>query len=102
MGECYFAGCEACERVGFNAISSNLVGYLTTALREDLSVAVRSANNWGGTVRLTPIIAAIIADSYLGRFLTIGIFMSVFLLVRELAQTMANMSISLIILYHLH
>lgn len=75
------AGCEACERVGTNAIAANLVGYLATELREDLAAAVKNANNWNGTVRLTPIIAAIIADSYLGRFLTIGIFMSIYFLV---------------------
>lgn len=75
------AGCQACERLAFNAISSNLVGYLTEMLHEDRSTAVRSANNWGGTVRLTPILGAIVADSYLSRFKTIGIFMCVFLLV---------------------
>lgn len=62
------------ERVAFYAISSNLVIYLTTVLREDISVSARNVNNWSGTTFMTPLIGAFIADAYLGRYLTLATF----------------------------
>ncbi|KAL3521289.1 hypothetical protein ACH5RR_019438 [Cinchona calisaya] len=64
---------EACERMAFYGIASNLVVYLTTQLHEDTVSSVRNVNNWSGAVWMTPIIGAYIADSYLGRFWTFTI-----------------------------
>ncbi|GLT38469.1 hypothetical protein SLA2020_127170 [Shorea laevis] len=64
---------EAFERMAFYGIASNLVNYLTTQLHEDTVSSVRNVNNWSGSVWITPILGAYIADSYLGRFWTFTI-----------------------------
>ncbi|KAK8661935.1 hypothetical protein V6N13_091523 [Hibiscus sabdariffa] len=61
---------EAFERMAFYGIASNLVNYLTTQLHEDTVSSVRNVNNWSGSVWITPILGAYIADTYLGRFWT--------------------------------
>ncbi|KAL2526741.1 Protein NRT1/PTR FAMILY 5.1 [Abeliophyllum distichum] len=66
----FLVGYEAFERMAFYGIASNLVVYLTTQLHEDTVSSVTNVNNWSGSVWITPIIGAYIADSYLGRFWT--------------------------------
>ncbi|CAL9008303.1 unnamed protein product [Prunus brigantina] len=69
----FLVGYEAFERMAFYGIASNLVNYLTTQLHEDTVSSVRNVNNWSGSVWMTPILGAYIADSYLGRFWTFTI-----------------------------
>ncbi|KAI3470943.1 hypothetical protein Pfo_027606 [Paulownia fortunei] len=69
----FLLGYEAFERMAFYGIASNLVVYLTTQMHEDTVSSVRNVNNWSGSVWITPIIGAYIADSYLGRFWTFTI-----------------------------
>ncbi|KAF6175080.1 hypothetical protein GIB67_038993 [Kingdonia uniflora] len=68
---CAFLLCyEAFERMAFFGIASNLVTYLTTQLRGDTVSSVRNANNWSGSVWLTPIFGAYVTNTYFGRFWT--------------------------------
>ncbi|KMT18883.1 hypothetical protein BVRB_2g029840 [Beta vulgaris subsp. vulgaris] len=71
---------EACERMAFYGIASNLVVYLTTQLHEDTVSSVRNVNNWNGVVWMTPIIGAYIADAYLGRYWTFTISSLIYVL----------------------
>jgi dipeptide/tripeptide permease len=80
------AGCEVCERIAFYAISANLVTYLTTVLHEDISVSARNVNNWSGTTFMTPLIAAFVADAYLGRYWTLATFSCGYFLVHIQAR----------------
>ncbi|KAF7830894.1 protein NRT1/ PTR FAMILY 5.1 [Senna tora] len=66
----FLVGYEAFERMAFYGVASNLVNYLTTQLHEDTVASVRNVNNWSGSVWITPILGAYIADSCLGRFWT--------------------------------
>ncbi|XP_077239170.1 major facilitator superfamily protein isoform X1 [Tasmannia lanceolata] len=66
----FLVGYEAFERMAFYGIASNLVVYLTTQLHEDTVSSVRNVNNWSGSVWITPIVGAYIADAYMGRFWT--------------------------------
>ncbi|MBA0867810.1 hypothetical protein Goshw_004546 [Gossypium schwendimanii] len=66
----FLVGYEAFERMAFYGIASNLVNYLTTQLHEDTVSSVRNVNSWSGSVWITPILGAYIADTYLGRFWT--------------------------------
>ncbi|KAJ8764097.1 hypothetical protein K2173_005002 [Erythroxylum novogranatense] len=66
----FLVGYEAFERMAFYGIASNLVNYLTTQLHEDTVSSVRNVNNWSGSVWITPILGAYVADTYLGRYWT--------------------------------
>ncbi|PON79048.1 Proton-dependent oligopeptide transporter [Parasponia andersonii] len=66
----FLVGYEAFERMAFYGIATNVVNYLTTQLHEDTVSSVRNVNNWSGTVWITPILGAYIADTYIGRFWT--------------------------------
>ncbi|KAG6670329.1 hypothetical protein CIPAW_01G304100 [Carya illinoinensis] len=69
----FLVGYEAFERMAFYGVASNLVNYLTTQLHQDTISSVRDVNNWSGSVWITPILGAYIADTYLGRFWTFTI-----------------------------
>ncbi|KAL3334408.1 hypothetical protein AABB24_030913 [Solanum stoloniferum] len=66
----FLVGYEAFERMAFYGIASNLVVYLTSQLHEDTVSSVRNVNNWSGSVWITPLLGAYVADTYLGRFWT--------------------------------
>ncbi|KAI3958013.1 hypothetical protein MKW98_020655 [Papaver atlanticum] len=87
----YLVGYEAFERMAFYGISSNLVVYLTTQLHEDTVSSVRNVNNWSGSVWITPIIGAYIADSYLGRFWTFTVSSLIYIL----GMVLLTMAVSL-------
>lgn len=53
---------------GFNA---NMVSYLTQELHMPLVESTNTLNNFSGTSSLTPIIGALLADSFAGCFWTI-------------------------------
>lgn len=59
---------EVCDRfagVGFHA---NMITYLTQVLNLPLVKASNTLTNFIGTSSFTPLIGALIADSYAGRF----------------------------------
>ncbi|KAJ8500407.1 hypothetical protein OPV22_010959 [Ensete ventricosum] len=76
----FLVGYEAFERMAFYGVASNLVVYLTTQLHEDTVSSVRNVNNWSGSVWITPILGAYIADTYFGRFWTFTISSLIYLL----------------------
>ncbi|XP_021745833.1 protein NRT1/ PTR FAMILY 3.1-like [Chenopodium quinoa] len=64
---------EICDRfagVGFHA---NMITYLTQQLNMPLVQASNTLTNFGGTASFTPLIGALIADSFAGQFWTITI-----------------------------
>ncbi|KAG1371497.1 protein NRT1/ PTR FAMILY 5.1 [Cocos nucifera] len=65
--------------MAFYGIASNLVVYLTTQLHEDTVSSVTNVNNWSGSVWITPILGAYIADAYVGRFWTFTISSLIYL-----------------------
>eukprot|EP00249_Psilotum_nudum_P024771 c29289_g4_i1 orf=565-2370(+) len=76
---CFLVGYEACERLAYYGIASNLVVYLTSELHEGTVASSTNVSNWGGTIWITPVIGAFIADTYLGRFWTFSIFSGVYI-----------------------
>ncbi|CAF2041614.1 protein NRT1/ PTR FAMILY 5.2-like isoform X2 [Brassica napus] len=71
---------EAFERMAYYGISSNLVIYMTTKLHQGTVKSANNVTNWVGTVFLTPILGAYVADAHLGRYRTFVISSTIYFL----------------------
>lgn len=65
-----YAVYEVFERMAYFGIASNLILYLTKKLHQGTVTSANNVTNWVGTIFLTPILGAYIADAYLGRYWT--------------------------------
>lgn len=74
-------GNECCERLAYYGIATNLVSYLTKNLHEGNALAARNVTTWQGTCYLAPLIGALLADAYWGRYWTIAVFSSIYFIV---------------------
>ncbi|KAE9601014.1 putative proton-dependent oligopeptide transporter family, major facilitator superfamily [Lupinus albus] len=77
----FILGNECCERLAYFGIAANLVTYLTHKLHQGNVYAARNVTTWQGTCYLTPLIGAIFADAYWGRYWTIAGFSIIYLIV---------------------
>ncbi|CAL4921680.1 unnamed protein product [Urochloa decumbens] len=84
----YILVTQCFEELAYYGIQFNLVTFLKNVLHENNVTAARNYTNWQGTCYIAPLIGAIIADSYLGRYLTTVAFFTVYIV------GMAAMSIS--------
>lgn len=75
------SGAEVSEGICFFGVQKNLVTFLTSVLHESNVDAARSVSTWTGTCFFTPLIGAFLADTYLGRYLTVVTFLSVYVVV---------------------
>ncbi|KAL1219890.1 Protein NRT1/ PTR FAMILY 5.11 [Cardamine amara subsp. amara] len=73
-------GVEMAEQFAFYGVSANLITYLTGPLGESTASAAANVNAWNGTVSFLPLLWGFIADSFLGRFRTIIIASSLYIL----------------------
>lgn len=71
---------ELFERMAYYGISSNLIIYLTDKLHQGTVEASNNVTNWSGTVFLTPLLGAYVADAYLGRYWTFVVGSAIYLL----------------------
>ncbi|KAJ9700766.1 hypothetical protein PVL29_006198 [Vitis rotundifolia] len=71
---------EVFERMAYYGISTNLIIYLTKKLHQGTVTSSNNVTNWVGTVWMTPVLGAYIADAYLGRYLTFVIASAIYLL----------------------
>ncbi|MBA0821981.1 hypothetical protein Goarm_018804 [Gossypium armourianum] len=65
--------------MAYYGIASNLVLYLSRKLHEGTVKASNNVNIWVGTVWMTPIVGAYIADAFLGRYWTFVIASAIYL-----------------------
>ncbi|XP_077234605.1 protein NRT1/ PTR FAMILY 8.3-like [Tasmannia lanceolata] len=76
----FILGTECCERLAYYGIATNLITYLTNILHEGNVPAARTGTTWSGTCYLAPLIGAVLADSYWGRYWTIVVFSTIYFL----------------------
>ncbi|PIA36295.1 hypothetical protein AQUCO_03400294v1 [Aquilegia coerulea] len=76
----FIVGYEVFERMAYYGIASNLVVYLTSRLHEGTVTSSNNVTNWVGTVWITPILGAYIADAHLGRYWTFVISAAIYLM----------------------
>lgn len=74
----FILGTECCERLAYYGIATNLVTYLANKLHEGNVSAARNVTTWQGTCYLTPLIGAVLADAYWGRYWTIAVFSTIY------------------------
>ncbi|KAF8689306.1 hypothetical protein HU200_042102 [Digitaria exilis] len=78
---CFFIlGVEFTESVAFFGIAKNLVTYLTGALHESNVDAATAVSTWIGSSFFTPLVGAFMADTFWGRYWTVVIFLSVYVI----------------------
>lgn len=70
---------EVFERMAYYGISSNLVLYLTRKLHQGTVTSANNVTNWIGTIWMTPILGAYVADAHLGRYWTFIIASAIYL-----------------------
>ncbi|CAN6302371.1 unnamed protein product [Urochloa humidicola] len=71
---------ELFERMAYYGIASNLIIYLTKKLHQGTVEASNNVTNWSGTVFLTPLLGAYVADAYLGRYWTFVVGSAIYFL----------------------
>ncbi|KAK4842738.1 hypothetical protein QYF36_026903 [Acer negundo] len=74
----FILGTECCERLAYYGIATNLVSYLTVKLHQGNVSAAKNVTTWSGTCYLTPLIGAVVADAYWGRYWTIAAFSTIY------------------------
>ncbi|XP_012439535.1 protein NRT1/ PTR FAMILY 6.3 [Gossypium raimondii] len=70
-------GGEACERLTTLGIAVNLVTYLTETMHLGNATAANTVTNFLGTSFMLCLLGGFIADTFLGRYLTIAIFATI-------------------------
>ncbi|XP_052141730.1 protein NRT1/ PTR FAMILY 8.1-like [Oryza glaberrima] len=65
------------QYTAYFGVSTNLVNYLKYRLHEGSKSAANDVTNWQGTGSITPLVAAYLADAFLGRYWTILLFMAI-------------------------
>ncbi|GLJ35414.1 hypothetical protein SUGI_0712230 [Cryptomeria japonica] len=73
-------GYELVEKLALSGVLANLMVYLTTKLHEGTVSSSNNVSNWIGTLSLTPLHGAYIADTYLGCFWTFAGFSCIYIL----------------------
>ncbi|KAH7536770.1 hypothetical protein FEM48_Zijuj03G0021700 [Ziziphus jujuba var. spinosa] len=66
---------EVADRFAYYGIAGNLIMYLINVLHQPISTAAKNVNLWVGVSSIFPLIGGLVADSFLGRFNTIGTVM---------------------------
>jgi len=76
----YIIVTEFCERLAYYGFAGSLVLFFETQLDYSSAESVNEFYLWNGMVYVTPLIGALIADIYLGRYRTILVFSVVYVL----------------------
>lgn len=79
---CIYVVVEVAERFAYYGVAGNLFMYLTKVLGQTTATAAKNVNTWQGVSAVFPVLGGFLADSYLGRFKTILLSSSIYLIVQ--------------------
>eukprot|EP01018_Ginkgo_biloba_P014125 Gb_30346 [translate_table: standard] len=79
VASCFIFGNEMAERMAYFGLAVNLVYFLIERMNISFANAATLVINFMGTSQVTSIVGAFLADAYLGRYWTIGIFSTLYL-----------------------
>ena len=65
---CLIIGNETFEKLASMSLIANLVVYMHTQYNMDTTLSVEVFNIWAGLVNFIPLVAAYLADAYVGKF----------------------------------
>ncbi|WMV32474.1 hypothetical protein MTR67_025859 [Solanum verrucosum] len=85
---------EVCDRFVGAGFHSNLITYLTQVLNVPLIKASNTLANFSGVSNFTPLIGALVADSFAGRFWTIIVASIIYEMVCLYSLSQTNQSIT--------
>ncbi|KAK9758157.1 hypothetical protein RND81_01G211400 [Saponaria officinalis] len=67
----FIIGVEMAERIAHFGVSGNLINFMTEKLGQPTAMAAANVNAWNGVSLILPVLGAVIADSFLGKYCTI-------------------------------
>ncbi|KAL8555262.1 hypothetical protein ACS0TY_003171 [Phlomoides rotata] len=71
---------EVAERFAYYGVAGNLFMYLTKVLGQPTATAAKNVNTWQGVSAIFPVVGGFLADSYLGRYKTILVSTTIYLI----------------------
>lgn len=77
-------GNEMAERMAYFGLSVNMVTFMFYVMHRPFTSSANAVNTFLGISQVSSVLGGFIADAYLGRYWTISIFTTIYLLVRTL------------------
>lgn len=75
------SGNEVAERMAYFGLSVNMVVFMFYVMHRPFSSSSNAVNNFLGISQASSVLGGFLADAYLGRYWTIAIFTTIYLLV---------------------
>lgn len=83
----FIFGNEMAERMAYFGLSVNMVAFMFYVMHRPFSSSSNAVNNFLGISQASSVLGGFLADAYLGRYKTIAIFTTIYLVVRKFIQT---------------
>ncbi|GKD53883.1 NRT1/ PTR family protein 6.1 [Tanacetum coccineum] len=89
----FIFGNEMAERMAYFGLSVNMVAFMFYVMHRPFTSSANAVNNFLGISQASSVLGGFIADAYLGRYWTIAIFTTIYLLVSRLVMHLFDHSV---------